>query len=565
MSREPQHPKSAESDRDFDESGTSRRSFRVLSVGASESSRDRIADELEPTYCVGTANSPAGVRDAIDDGVDCLVTASDLDAERTVELLEYVRNRRPELPVLCVDSSFEPVVLRSLLDVEIAEIVAVTDADSLTETDVERLRARIDEYYHRSISDIRETVLDISRSLMGAAPDETDIEIEWGLQLVGRQLDADRCLVFEYDGDRLEPTHNWTREAARTDRIESVPPSSFPGFETISKSFGPCAVPATTDDDLNLDIPDDFVGDLVPSPGRHERDGEAVSTSHPYLRDRNLESFLAVPIVVDWELVGILAIEQEIRRPWPRSLRQQIQTFAELVGYTLDREQRRRELARQNDRLERFVSVVSHDLRNPINVLSGYADLIAETGNVEHIEDVSVAADRMETMIDDLLTLARQGNELEGRESVDLEETASHAWNAVDTANATLEIRDPGTVQGDPGRLQQAFENLFRNAVEHGGRRVTVSVVGTDDGFAVEDDGPGIPPEQRKRIFREGYTGGDGTGLGLSIVETVVDAHDWSISVETGDDGGARFAFVTACPGRDGADGPVASHRGTER
>ncbi len=122
---------------------------------------------------------------------------------------------------------------------------------------------------------------------------------------------------------------------------------------------------------------------------------------------------LAVPIVVDWELIGILVVEQETRRPWPRLLRQQIQTFGELVGYTLDRERRRRELARQNERLERFVSVVSHDLRNPLNVLSGYIELIEETGDPEHIEDVSMAADRMETMIEDLLTLARQGENLE--------------------------------------------------------------------------------------------------------------------------------------------------------
>ncbi|TYT62908.1 sensor histidine kinase [Natrialba swarupiae] len=521
-----------------------RRRFHVVYLGTRETDRERVSEELEPIYELRTVDSASAARDALDEEIDCLIVGPELTDEETIDVIEGVRGSTTDVSVVAIAPSADSAVLRALLEVDTAELVDVPDEEGISDHDVERLRTYVDEYYHRSISDIRETVFDISRSLMGAAPDETDIEIEWGLRLVGERLDADRCLVFEYADDVLDPTHVWDRRSTSSAEADPISPSAFPGFDTLSKSFDPYAVPAEVDD-LEFDVPDGFLGDLGTSADRNDTVA-ADADSHRYLAERTLESLLAVPIVVDWELIGILVVEQEARRPWPRLLRQQIQTFGELVGYTLDRERRRRELARQNERLERFVSVVSHDLRNPLNVLSGYIELIEETGDPEHIEDVSMAADRMETMIEDLLTLARQGENLEKRQPVDLEDVARRAWNAVDTADARLVTRELGTVDGDPGRLQQAFENLFRNAIEHAGARVTVTVVGTEDGFVVEDDGPGIPVEQRNRIFREGYTGGDGTGLGLSIVATVVDAHGWSISVEESDDGGARFAFTTA-------------------
>ncbi|MWV40546.1 GAF domain-containing sensor histidine kinase [Natrialba sp. INN-245] len=521
-----------------------RRRFHVVYLGTRETDRERVSEELEPIYKLRTVDSASAARDALDEEIDCLIVGPDLTDEETIDVIEGVRGSTTDVSVVVITPSADPAMLRALLEVDTAELVDVRDEEGITDHDVERLRTHVDEYYHRSISDIRETVFDISRSLMGAAPDETDIEIEWGLRLVGEQLDADRCLLFEYAEDVLDPTHVWDRRSNSPAEADPVSPSAFPGFDTLSKSFDPYAVPADVDD-LEFDVPEGFVGDIG-TPADRDDTSTADADSHRYLAERTLESLLAVPIVVDWELIGILVVEQETRRLWPRSLRQQIQTFGELVGYTLDRERRRRELARQNERLERFVSVVSHDLRNPLNVLSGYIELIEETGDPEHIEDVSVAADRMETMIEDLLTLARQGETLEKRQPVDLEDVARRAWNAVDTADARLVTRELGTVDSDPGRLQQAFENLFRNAIEHAGARVTVTVVGTEDGFAVEDDGPGIPADQRDCIFREGYTGGDGTGLGLSIVATVVDAHGWSISVEESDDGGARFAFTTA-------------------
>ena len=98
----------------------------------------------------------------------------------------------------------------------------------------------------------------------------------------------------------------------------------------------------------------------------------------------------------------------------------------------------------------------------------------------------------------------------------------------------------------DERRLQRLFENLYRNAVEHGGEDVTVTVGDIDgEGFFVADDGPGIPPDERDRVFQSGYSGDeDGTGFGLAIVERIVEAHGWAIHVTESDTGGARFEIT---------------------
>jgi signal transduction histidine kinase len=89
------------------------------------------------------------------------------------------------------------------------------------------------------------------------------------------------------------------------------------------------------------------------------------------------------------------------------------------------------------------------------------------------------------------------------------------------------------------------FENLIRNAVEHGGADVTVTVGPLADGIFIADDGPGIPAEKRADVFASGYTSREnGAGLGLAIVATSAKAHGWGINDADSDDGGARFEIT---------------------
>jgi PAS domain S-box-containing protein len=276
---------------------------------------------------------------------------------------------------------------------------------------------------------------------------------------------------------------------------------------------------------------------------------------------------------------------------------------------------RERELERKTDRLEAFASVVSHDLRNPLSVARGYAELLEEDGHEVAGKAVS-SLDRMEEIIDDLLALAREGREVGDTQPVDLADVARTAWGNVATEGAELSVECDLTVEADRSRLAEAFENLFRNSVEHGSTSpqraedavehgstspeqapdavehgstsprsqaredavehsstsprsqaredavehgststppqtpseateqadpLAVTLEATDEGFAVVDDGVGLPDED---VLSPGVsTNSSGTGVGLAIVDRIAEAHGWELTARNGEEG-ARFEFA---------------------
>jgi len=253
----------------------------------------------------------------------------------------------------------------------------------------------------------------------------------------------------------------------------------------------------------------------------------------------------------------------------------------------------RHELEQSNERLDEFASVVSHDLRNPLNVATLRLEAARQERDSEHLERVAQAHHRMETLIEDMLTLTREEKRATELQDVPLAKVVSSCWRTVDTADVTLAVETERVIRADPDRLRQLLENLLRNAVEHGststrtgpGRQanptftrsaaqpempghheqpqivgdqeqsgvtsgqeqsgVTVTVGATADGFYVADDGPGIPESERERVLERGYsTAESGTGLGLAIVREIVAAHDWELTVTESQTGGARFEFT---------------------
>lgn len=208
------------------------------------------------------------------------------------------------------------------------------------------------------------------------------------------------------------------------------------------------------------------------------------------------------------------------------------------VRYALERHAQQQELRRQNERLEQFASVVSHDLRNPLSVAKGHIEMVED----DHAEVIERNLDRMETIIADVLTLAREGRSVEDVEPVDLKTLLETCWKNVETASARLSIVDEFSIMADESRCRQLFENLIRNSIEHGDDGVEIRVGRLDDGFYFEDTGPGIPADEREQIFEAGYTTNqDGTGFGLNIVKEIATAHGWEIRATEGADGGARF------------------------
>jgi len=221
------------------------------------------------------------------------------------------------------------------------------------------------------------------------------------------------------------------------------------------------------------------------------------------------------------------------------------------------------ERKKKEKRLDEFASVVSHDLRNPLSVAKGRLELAQEDCDSEHLENVEDAVDRMDVLIDDILTLAREGSDVGEMKTVETEKIIEDCWSNVETGNATLVTQLERDVEADPRRLKQLCENLVRNAVEHGSTRsrteydeavghgdenvtVTVGELDEGDGFYVADDGDGVPEEKHDEIFETDYsTSEQGTGFGLRIVEGIVEAHGWDIEVTESQDGGARFEINT--------------------
>jgi PAS domain S-box-containing protein len=223
-------------------------------------------------------------------------------------------------------------------------------------------------------------------------------------------------------------------------------------------------------------------------------------------------------------------------------------TASAIGGYVVtsrdigERKAHERRLQRENDRLERFAGVVSHDLRNPLGAAAGHLELAREECESEHLDAVGRSLDRMDELIDDVLALVREGRRRPLLDAVDLRTVAEESWAGVETAAATLSVETDRAVVADESQLRQLLGNLFHNAVEHGGEDVTVTVAALEDGFAVADDGGGLAAGARDSLFEYGFsTKADGTGLGLSIVTEIADNHGWSVTVTDAADGGTRF------------------------
>jgi signal transduction histidine kinase len=207
--------------------------------------------------------------------------------------------------------------------------------------------------------------------------------------------------------------------------------------------------------------------------------------------------------------------------------------------------ERERELKRENERLEEVASIVSHDLRNPLNVIEGNLELAREECDSTALDSMASALDRSVDIIDDVLTFLRQGRSVDETEPIELASMVESCWANVETERAEVRVEGDLTFAGDPDRVRHVFENLFRNAVQHGGSGITIRVGSLGDGFFLADDGPGIPDSDRGEVFDAGYTTDEnGTGLGLQIVAHIAEAHGWEVSVEGSESGGARFEIT---------------------
>ena len=257
----------------------------------------------------------------------------------------------------------------------------------------------------------------------------------------------------------------------------------------------------------------------------------------------------------------------------------EVRVLAESFNHMLDR------LAEAFASQREFVADASHELRTPLTVIRGQLEVLAATPEpseeeVRRVERlVQAEIGRISRLVDDLLVLAQaERTDFLRTEAIDLRSFVAELWDGLSlTAERRFELGPvpEGRLTADPDRLAQALRNLARNAIEHtadGNGLVRLEVTQLASGrirFTVIDDGPGIPPEQRERIFERFHRvdsarsrASGGAGLGLAIVRAVAEAHGGQVHATAREDArGAQIELVLPGFMPDPANGRAASAR----
>ena len=265
--------------------------------------------------------------------------------------------------------------------------------------------------------------------------------------------------------------------------------------------------------------------------------------------ERHFEAFYRPYRDRNGEIIGIIVVGNDITK------RRQ----AEIA---LD--QRSEELARSNAELEQFAYVASHDLQEPLRMVSSFVEILAadHKGKLgeeadKHIGFILDGSSRMKALIDDLLAYSRVGTGEVTKSPVDCEEVLVHVTQdlgAVIEESAAKIIHDPlPVVPGDPTQLGQLFQNLVSNALKFRGETPPHIYISVEERagewlFQVQDDGIGIEPRHFERIFqmfqrvhhRSEYPG---TGIGLAMCKKIVDNHGGRIWIESEIGKGTTFFF----------------------
>jgi PAS domain S-box-containing protein len=240
-----------------------------------------------------------------------------------------------------------------------------------------------------------------------------------------------------------------------------------------------------------------------------------------------------------------------------------------LADANVDLEQANTRLAREAADQAQFLAITAHELRSPIGVLAGSAQLLA--GRLDELtaeeraelsQSVTSSAERLQRLLRDLLTAARleAGAVRIDRQNIDLAGLLAAAVAAARTAHpeAGIELDVPSglVTLGEPDRLAQAVDNLIMNGLRHGAPPITVSAadVGDHVEIRVRDSGDGVPPALRERLFERFAAGTPrgSTGLGLFIVRELARAHGGAARYEETDDGRPNFVIDLPAARRGG-------------
>ncbi|MFC7225059.1 PAS domain S-box protein [Halalkalicoccus sp. GCM10025322] len=542
------------------------------------------------------SNASDGLNRLSETQFDCVISDYDMPDQTGIEFLKAVREEYPDLPFILYTGEGSEKVASDAISAGVTDYLqkeSGTDQYTILanrvrnaveryriEREVEHTRAQL-----KAIADKREQIIERVTDAI------VEVDSDWRFTLVNEQAEdlyemSEEYLLGRDFWDVFEEAKDTRFEKEYQQVMETREPTSFVEYfsqldgwfdiEAYPKQSGGIAfyfieVTEYREREQELEAERTFISEaldtlddaffVVGTDGElqrwNKRVTEVTGYSETELSEMNViqmfpeneREVIANAIKTTLE-TGLDRVEADVRTadgtriPYEFAARCLTDSEGEVLGIAgigrdiSDRKQREKQL-------EMFASVVSHDLRNPLSVAEGYVELAQEECDSDYLDRVARAHDRMHALIENLLTLAREGEEVGDTEPVDLASLTETCWENIATAEATLSTDIDRPIRADQSRSQELLENLMRNAVEHGGDNVTVTVGGLENGFYVEDNGPGISENERDDVFNAGYTTAkDGTGFGLSIVKQIADAHDWKVRVIDGSDGGARFEIT---------------------
>ena len=436
------------------------------------------------------------------DNVDCVISDYRMPGLNGLELLEAVRERWPDLPFILFTENGSEWVAERAITLDVTSYVQKRPGRDRLATLVDRIRKGVERYRDESTTD--------------RTTHRTDAEFQLLVET------AEDNAVFSLDEDGYVQSWN-----AGGERIKGYTSEEIIG-EHVSVFYPQEAIEAN--------IPERHLREAADA-GRVRDEGWRV--------DKEGRKFPAKVVI----------------SATPEQADNGVTEYMSSTG-DRTREIENQNLRNQNKQLNHLLAAIAHDLRGPLAVVGGNMALARDTDKLARLDRAEQALGRTNDLLDYLEALAEEGRPIMEPEPVDLRDIAERAWRNIVIDKEDLTVEESTTLLADRHRLQQLFENLFRNAIEHVGPDVAVSVgLLENGGFYVEDDGPGIPEPERSEVFELGYSGDDdGSGLGLAICQQIVEAHGWEIEITEGSDGGARFE-VSGVELDEGPSESYLSHR----
>lgn len=345
---------------------------------------------------------------------------------------------------------------------------------------------------------------------LAEAGESTDV-FRWAVETLEERIDADLTQVAITSEDLLVPITS--SRAGETGREHAIPlATSIPG--SVVASDEGCVI-------------DD----------RHDVRGVATVPTTPSESDTGFRSLVCAPISGHGAIIAFGRTPEQFTEEDLEVVTSVSCIVENMVGM-IDGEQGHH----ADPLLEEIGNMVSHDLRNKINIATGRLDLAIKTDDEDHLVRSVEALESVERIADVVVSLARTGQPLNELEGVQLGDAVEEAFGPLGGPHSTLTIKASARILADPDCLSQLLENLFRNAIEHSDGEVNIEVGLLEDGFYVSDNGPGIPADVREDVCELGYTTASGhQGKGLTIVSRMAEAHGWTVDITESTNGGARI------------------------